>query len=552
MALANIAVLLAQRGLRVLAVDWDLEAPGLHRYFQELKIEMSSQGGLLELLTNVGLGEEISAIWRDYCSSVTVNENTKFSLMAAGRFDSGYNSRVLQFDWHEFFRNHDGAQVLESLRGQWSEDFDITLIDGRTGITDSGGICTVQMPDVLVLVFSANRQSLDGAKEVALKAQTARQKLAYDRTRLQVFPLPSRFDTRTEFRESQRWLKIFEDELAEFYADWLPKNVTVQEILERTKLPYVAYFSFGEKLPVVTDGTTDPESLGFAYENAAKLIATNFRDPIKTLALSSTHLPRRSFDEATVPDPSEVDQRYSSALDAASLAAKPSFALTAVPSRKLDLIELVESQESDLVKLIQHPPELRKYGFDLNTGSSAVLISNGQARRSRSHRKLLELWRDGCLIFVADGESFLCRDINKEKKQRPFPLLINTLVLSESTLLFCELAKQIYSKAIPRARSIQLGLRFSNLVNDEMPPVLVPSEIDFWGSDGHSYEAESGEGRFSLTVDIDEDSAVAAWRLISQIYVWFGIEHDKIPYTIRDGGPARIDRQKIASLRRGS
>jgi len=33
MALANIAVLLArQHGRKVLAVDWDLEAPGLHRF----------------------------------------------------------------------------------------------------------------------------------------------------------------------------------------------------------------------------------------------------------------------------------------------------------------------------------------------------------------------------------------------------------------------------------------------------------------------------------------------------------------------------------------
>src|SRR5882724_3937262 len=33
-ALANIAVLLARRGKRVLLMDWDLEAPGLHRYFK--------------------------------------------------------------------------------------------------------------------------------------------------------------------------------------------------------------------------------------------------------------------------------------------------------------------------------------------------------------------------------------------------------------------------------------------------------------------------------------------------------------------------------------
>src|SRR5580700_8820551 len=34
MAMANVAWLLALSGFRVLAIDWDLEAPGLHRYFR--------------------------------------------------------------------------------------------------------------------------------------------------------------------------------------------------------------------------------------------------------------------------------------------------------------------------------------------------------------------------------------------------------------------------------------------------------------------------------------------------------------------------------------
>ena len=34
MAMANVGVQLARRGKRVLLVDWDLEAPGLDRYFQ--------------------------------------------------------------------------------------------------------------------------------------------------------------------------------------------------------------------------------------------------------------------------------------------------------------------------------------------------------------------------------------------------------------------------------------------------------------------------------------------------------------------------------------
>src|SRR5262245_49468046 len=33
MALANVAWILAANGKRVLMIDWDLEAPGLHRYF---------------------------------------------------------------------------------------------------------------------------------------------------------------------------------------------------------------------------------------------------------------------------------------------------------------------------------------------------------------------------------------------------------------------------------------------------------------------------------------------------------------------------------------
>src|SRR5437870_4968451 len=33
MSLANVAWILASSGKRVLVIDWDLEAPGLHRYF---------------------------------------------------------------------------------------------------------------------------------------------------------------------------------------------------------------------------------------------------------------------------------------------------------------------------------------------------------------------------------------------------------------------------------------------------------------------------------------------------------------------------------------
>ena len=54
MALANIAWVLACAGKRVLAIDWDLEALGLHRYFRPFLIdeEIASSEGLMDLIDN--------------------------------------------------------------------------------------------------------------------------------------------------------------------------------------------------------------------------------------------------------------------------------------------------------------------------------------------------------------------------------------------------------------------------------------------------------------------------------------------------------------------
>jgi hypothetical protein len=44
------------------------------------------------------------------------------------------------------------------------------------------------------------------------------------------------------------------------------------------KLPHVSFFSYGETLPIIEHGTTDPGGLGYAYENLAALLAKNLQD----------------------------------------------------------------------------------------------------------------------------------------------------------------------------------------------------------------------------------------------------------------------------------
>jgi len=296
MALANIAILLAKRRLRVLAVDADLEAPGLNRYFSQLGLPpVEEKQGLLELLTQDPTDE---STWESYTSSVDIEDGLPLTIMTSGRRDETYVLRVLEFDWEHFFREQDGGEMFENLREEWKQVFDIILIDSRTGITDSGGVFTIQMPDILVLVANPNHQSIGGVREVAERAQAARQKLPYDRMPLSILPILSRLDTRAEYEQAREWLDIFAAEMDGFYADWLPKPFTPRQIIEQTKLPYVAYFGFGEKLPVLIEGTSDPEGLGFAYESVTALLARDLAGAEQIIEKRDTYVSSESFTQA--------------------------------------------------------------------------------------------------------------------------------------------------------------------------------------------------------------------------------------------------------------
>lgn len=277
MALANIAYELSKRKKKVLVVDWDLEAPGIERYFSSFKIENSSEG-LLQLL--LAFNNDNKPNYMDYLWKIETLNEFPISLLHSGRDKDPtvYSSLLQSFDWSDFFSNKKGGFHLESLREAWHKDFDFVLIDSRTGLSDSSGICTILMPDILIPMFTANYQSLFGIRDIVKYIQTARQKLEVDRMALTVLPIPSRFGTRVEFKESQEWLERIADILKDCYSDWLPKWIEPKYILEQIKVPQMDYFSFGEKLAVVEQGTNDPEGIGFIFSKIATLLVSDFGD----------------------------------------------------------------------------------------------------------------------------------------------------------------------------------------------------------------------------------------------------------------------------------
>ncbi len=290
MAAANIACLLARAGRRVLLVDFDLEAPGVWRYFEEFQRGLDRRPGLIELLAEQAapsMGYDgypsyqsyrrESPDWRRYLTAVRIGTAT-VTLLTSGEQTDAYPARVLGFDWADFFAIQEGGAFFERLREEWNREFDFVLIDSRTGITDTGGICTIALPDLIVPVFTANWQNLEGIADMLGRAQRGRQELGYDRPPALVLPVLSRFESRTELESANEWLSRAASMLGECYADWLPKDIDPRLVLERTKLPHVAYFGFGERLAVQLQGTSDPESLGYAYNTVARLIDGRLQD----------------------------------------------------------------------------------------------------------------------------------------------------------------------------------------------------------------------------------------------------------------------------------
>jgi hypothetical protein len=295
-ALANTAIQLARFGHDVLMVDFDLEAPGLDRYFLKKNQEIPTglvaraprdNSGLIGLLSSASAAEDgglHAEQWRRRLYEIDVPSLKssyrrltpplvgKLSLLPSGYGQRSYSENISGFSWDHFFAIQQGGKWLESVREQWREDYDFILIDSRTGLTDIGGICTIQMPDILVLVFTTNEQSLDGGLRVVESAQKEREDFAFDRGPLSVLPLLSRWDGDSEVDLAEEWMKRIDRALKPLTGSWLPTIFTPRDFLEKVRVPHVARFSFGEPLPVLTHSLNDQALPSHTIDLVAQLL----------------------------------------------------------------------------------------------------------------------------------------------------------------------------------------------------------------------------------------------------------------------------------------
>src|SRR3989442_9032457 len=265
MAMANVAWILASNGHRVLVIDWDLEAPGLHRYFQPFIVDadLVETDGLIDYMwstTNAIMSapetersaERVLPNLLDYrvCVDWPFRDKGCIDFIPAGRQGANYPQRVNSFDWENFYERLGGGHLLNVVRKQLREAYDYTLIDSRTGVSDTSGICTVQMPDAVVGLFTLNNQSIEGVAAVlesaiALRAQGREAPLT-------VFPVMSRVEDGEQLKlqaSSRRAREV----LSRFIADTSGQDV--REYWDDAEIPYKKFYSFEEVMATFGDET---------------------------------------------------------------------------------------------------------------------------------------------------------------------------------------------------------------------------------------------------------------------------------------------------------
>ncbi|WFU91988.1 hypothetical protein QA644_34345 (plasmid) [Rhizobium sp. CC1099] len=277
MTLANVAWALATNDNKVLAIDWDLEAPGLHRYFHPFLSDpdQSSSSGLIDRIWDYVQqlpteSDRKSRFKLADCSDIvqklempSIGEGC-LHFIGSGRQDEQYSEKVGGLDWNGFYQRFDGEAFINALMKWARGKYTHILIDSRTGVADTAGICTTQIPDSLVLCLVYNRQSIEGSAAVAQSIKASRRQS--QKSALKMFFVPCRVEERSTVEAARRHtakrlLSVIDQDLSR-----------IAHHLRRAEVRNYPWCAFEEKLAVFEELPDERGSLLDAMHDLAHRI----------------------------------------------------------------------------------------------------------------------------------------------------------------------------------------------------------------------------------------------------------------------------------------
>jgi MinD-like ATPase involved in chromosome partitioning or flagellar assembly len=181
---ANTAKFLAMSGRRVVALDLDLEAPGLHQKLANPEVlrraESGSLRGAVDVLLEALETEPRPRSLRDTVVEIDLPSGVDGSLLLipAGSAPSHpYWAALEQLNssLRSDRRNGGLLEALLELQARIAEELapDFLIIDSRTGITELGGLATSLLADRVVCLTTMAPESVEGTRVVAAALRAA-------------------------------------------------------------------------------------------------------------------------------------------------------------------------------------------------------------------------------------------------------------------------------------------------------------------------------------------------------------------------------------------
>ncbi len=225
LALANAAIYLARLEFKVVALDFDLEAPGLtYKFSRDVDGEaLHASAGVVDYLHTFVIDGNLPDSLTDFTIDVEVPGADKpLKLIPAGQAPSPqYWAKLARLDWHKLFysTNANGVQLLLDLKNRIEDEMkpDFLLIDSRTGITEMGGVATTLLAEKVICLVLPTHENLDGARAVLRSVRRSRREAGLEEIEMMVAlsRLPTMKEPEEEQELTERIQKFFNAEAAD-------------------------------------------------------------------------------------------------------------------------------------------------------------------------------------------------------------------------------------------------------------------------------------------------------------------------------------------------
>jgi hypothetical protein len=242
-----------------------------------------------------------------------------------------------------------------------------------------------------------------------------------------------------------------------------------------------------------------------------------------------------------------IDERIGNTLAEGKIAQSRAFILAAYPRQPNELKTIFQTSEGSILKHLENPPTLRHGGWGLHTFSQPKIMRGEFIRVGDINYKVVDLYRDGTMILaVVAGSNFLAWGRSGTETK------INPLSLVEVVYNFFSLYCLVINDLKNEPQEIMVRADFNNLHHNGEKTYLVPHGVHAWTYETPFEVNEAPEDCMNKVITLPAtnfSAGAAAFTILREIYLWFGLSEDKIPYAKVSDGGSEVDPEQITQIR---